>query len=131
MARKKIKRFAAIQPPALPGSAQMRHLSAVQLLDGAELSQISVSDADCTAQSGKDLFVERSIFRKVHFNQTRIQQSQWVDVQFDACDFLNADWEKIHLQRVEYINSRLAGIRLAGARIEHLTMQGCQLDYAS
>jgi len=130
MARKRTKRYAGIAHPQLPPAAALETLAAPRLADGAAFSMALLAEADLTGQGGADILFERSVLRTARLTETTLKDSQCIDVQFDGCDAANARWEKIHMQRVEWVNARLSGIRLNDARIENLVMRGCQLDFA-
>ena len=130
MPRKRVSQFADIAAPQLPSLPELQSVSSLKLEDGGAYTHMLVAHVDLSGQGAEDLLLEQAVWRGVQLNETSLRGSQCIDVRFDACALLNADWEKMHFQRVEYLNSRLTGLRLIEARLENTVVYRCQADFA-
>lgn len=130
MRTKRGTRSTGIEQPRLPEVATLEQPAELLLDDVGEVSRSRVAGLRLGGQSAASLVVEQSIFQRAQLGDTTLKGSHWSDVRFEHCDLVNADWEKAALQRAEFVSSRLGGMRLAHARIEHVIFRGCQLDFA-
>jgi len=53
-----------------------------------------------------------------------------LDASFDTCDLSEADWEKSHQTHVEVRASRLLGLKAVEARLQDMTVVGCDASFA-
>ena len=130
MPRKRVSRFPNIAAPQLPGLPELQTVASLQLEDGAAYTRILLDNVDLSGQDAEDVLLEQAVCRRVYLNETSLRGSQCIDVRFDACALLNAGWEKMHFQRVEYLSSRLTGLWLIEARLENTLVYRCQADFA-
>lgn len=130
MPRKRLSQFPNVEAPQLFALPELQTIAALRLEDGAAFTRMLVDHADASGQEAEDVLFEQTVCRRVHLDDVALKGSQCLDVRFDACSLLNADWEKMHCQRVEFLSSRLTGLRLVEARLDHTVFHRCQADFA-
>lgn len=128
MNRKRKSDTQGIHPPQLP--TQHTPLGVEQVREQATLAQIMVVDGDLSAQETEDLLVEQVHFKRVRLPNTHFPLAQLSDVRFDTCDLAAAEWEKAHLNRVEYLGCRMIGAKLIDGKIEHTLFGDCNMELA-
>ena len=128
MNRKRKSGAQGINPPQLP--TQHAPLGTEQVRDQATLTQGIVLDGDLSGQETEDLLVEQVHFKRGRLPNTHFPLAQVSDVRFDMCDLAAAEWEKAHLNRVEYIGCRMIGAKLIDSKIEHTLFQDCNMELA-
>jgi uncharacterized protein YjbI with pentapeptide repeats len=124
------RRIAGIQSPQLPNTALVEHTAATSLADHAAWSQCLLSGIDWSEQAADDLLFEQAQLKRVSLARTQLTLSQMIDVRCDACDFAGAEWQKAHLQRIEWSGCRLVGFKLMESEIADAVLRDCNAEFA-
>lgn len=130
MPRKQRGAHAPMESPRLPSRGLDVETMPPPLADGTSYSQVVVSHAELHDQVADDVLFEQVLFRRVNLMQTNLSRAQMLDVRFETCDLVGAEWEKVHLNRVECIGSRLMGLKLIKAEIENVFVKDCNAEFA-
>ncbi len=130
MPRKQRRAQADVEPPRLPSRGLEVESMPAPLADGSGYSQVVVSHADLHDQVADNVLFEQVRFRRVNLMQTNLSKAQMVDVSFETCDLVGAEWEKAHLNRVECTGSRLMALKLIKAEIENVLLKDCNAEFA-
>lgn len=74
--------------------------------------------------------LESCIFDTVAIPQAAIQSAQWRDVRFSRCDLANVEIRALKATRVEFLECRMTGLRIAEAELQSLLVSGGDQRYA-
>ncbi len=78
----------------------------------------------------RSVTVDQMWFERVRLTGTRLPDARVLDARFNTCDLSEADWEKAHQTHVEVRESRLLGFKAVEARLQDMTVVGCDASFA-
>ena len=92
--------------------------------------KLAFTNTDWSSQEADDVYFEAVHFKRAILNGARLPALQVVDSRFEGCDLTGTECEKAHLNRVEFIGSRIAGAKLLNASIANVLFKDCSGEFA-
>jgi uncharacterized protein YjbI with pentapeptide repeats len=130
MQSKRPKPTTGIEPPQLPKRLPPGALPGGQLADQGSYVKLALTNIDWSNQEVDDVYFEAVLLKHVILNGARLPSLQIVDARFDGCDLTGTECEKGHLNRVEFVGSRITGAKLLNASIANVLFKDCSGEFA-
>ena len=96
-----------------------------EITDEAYVEKVMAQGQDLAGTRARDFKVLESMFRRVSLADTVFDNAQLLDAAFEECDLANASWNKVNLQRVEVIESRMVGFKAHEASLKDVRFVRC------
>jgi uncharacterized protein YjbI with pentapeptide repeats len=101
-----------------------------RLADHAQVTQISISEADFSSQIAANVLCEQALFRRVSFLQSVLPGLRLLDTRLERCELAGARWERARLRRVEFSGCRMLGADLGESSFDDVLFQECNAEGA-
>jgi uncharacterized protein YjbI with pentapeptide repeats len=104
--------------------------AAVELVDGAELDDVTVS-ADLSGRHASDVELTGCRLEGALLTATRLRRGRLTDCILAGCDLSGLVLEDSVLTRVEFRECRVSGLQAAGSRFRDVAFVGCRMNDAN
>lgn len=126
----KSKKAKAIKPPDIPDDLSSDGLPGGVIRDRERYEEMELSQVDLSGQSADYASFEAAIFSHVRMMGSNFPGLGLLDVRLQECDLANAGLYKANLQRVEFLASRLVGVKASEAELQDVVFRGCKVGFA-
>ena len=117
-----------IRPPELP--KRLSDAPLTMLTDRAEINERLLARCDLSGRTAANVIFEQVVFRRASLARTNLNATRLTDVRAEVSDFSGADWRRVRLRRVAFVECRLVGVQWLEAHLEDVTFTGCNLESA-
>ena len=98
-------------------------------LEDEEFSNVMISITPEKELLISELTFDSCIFKKIDFNNIKLQDIDLLDVIFENCDLSNQSFDKKFINRVTFNNCKLIGTTFIDAAIRDVSFINCNARY--
>jgi uncharacterized protein YjbI with pentapeptide repeats len=112
-------------PPLLPKAL---HPAPDRLEDEATWDEVQASGLVVAQGELRDVTLRRSRLIDVSLVGLVVERLRCENVEFVRCDLSGAIWDSALLERAAFLDCRMTGLTLSGARLHDIRVEGCGAD---
>ncbi|MFN6468692.1 MAG: pentapeptide repeat-containing protein [Nostoc sp. SerVER01] len=123
------RKYRAIELPNLPSSEMLNQgIPDNQLYELESYQNVHLSN--CQLEGARGVDFQCAYFDNVKTINTYFKKLSLQDIRISRSDFANTEWEESSLNRVEFINCRLLGLKAIKSRLRNVIFKGCQGQFS-
>lgn len=111
-------------PPRLP--QELEPFATEQLEQEGRYSELSFGKLDFRAQCADQAKLENCKAVGTNFSETELRSSRLIDVEFDRCTIMNADWHGVTLRRAHFDICSITALKLVESKLQDVVFKGCK-----
>src|SRR5258708_29215757 len=113
----------SVTPPELPDDAAPETPFDGQFTANDHYTDLVLSDRDLSGQAAAHLRIQYARLTNLAMAGTNFKFLRLIDAKIEDCNLANADWSQSTVNRVQFVNCRLTGLRLIESDIRNVTFK--------